>query len=450
MNNGLSVIILSRNESDNLKKCLGCLRKYSNGYVKNIIVADNDSDDRTSELIRENEDVVFYEIKDEVIPWGRVLNMIIDELNIDSDILILSARTMITPNCISKLLSMTDKCCAIVGTANYTNDVLMKPIREISDYNDALNYAYETENIRDFNNVMQLYPAATLFQSEVFEKIGKFDERLFSISSVYTDYSLRMLEGGIEIFVNRGAFIYEVNTEVEYKNEIDSDSRILKSKYGMNYFNLHSNHNIIEILSAEISKRNVEELRILEVGCDLGATLFAIKQKFSYAKLYGIELNEAAANIAGHSVKVIVANIEEENLNYENGYFDYIIFGDVLEHLHNPESTLRYIKKYLKNDGKIIASIPNLMHISVMKELLKGNFTYTDDGLLDKTHIHMFTYREIVKMLERAGLNNYEFYTIGGLLDNREEEIVNALLTIEPEAEYFMYSTFQYLVIAGK
>ena len=55
--------------------------------------------------------------------------------------------------------------------------------------------------------------------------------------------------------------------------------------------------------------------------------------------------------------------------------FDYIIFGDVLEHLHDPMAALAYCKDFLKEEGRIIANIPNVMHISVIEELLKGNFT---------------------------------------------------------------------------
>lgn len=57
----------------------------------------------------------------------------------------------------------------------------------------------------------------------------------------------------------------------------------------------------------------------------------------------------------------------------------------------------------MNEGGEILASIPNLMYISVIEQLLYGNFTYTDIGLLDKTYIHLFTYNEIVRMFDEAG-----------------------------------------------
>lgn len=67
--------------------------------------------------------------------------------------------------------------------------------------------------------------------------------------------------------------------------------------------------------------------------------------------------------------------------------FDYIILGDVLEHLTDPWKIVNELKQYLKKDGCLISSIPNIMHVSVLRNLVLGNFTYEDSGILDKTHL---------------------------------------------------------------
>lgn len=113
-----------------------------------------------------------------------------------------------------------------------------------------------------------------------------------------------------------------------------------------------------------------------------------IRNAYPNAGIYGTDINESAISIARHIAIASVDNIEECNLNYPEGKFKYILFGDVLEHLRNPIEVLKYCKTLLSKDGKIIASIPNLMHISVVDDLLRGNFTYTETGLLDKTHIN--------------------------------------------------------------
>ena len=73
--------------------------------------------------------------------------------------------------------------------------------------------------------------------------------------------------------------------------------------------------------------------------------------------------------------------------------------------MSNPERALAYLKNFLKPDGRILVSIPNLMHWSVLYNLLcNGMFTYTDTGLLDSDHKHLFTNNEFVNMCYRVEL----------------------------------------------
>lgn len=216
----------------------------------------------------------------------------------------------------------------------------------------------------------------------------------------------------------------------------------------MNYFNNYANWNFMPY----IQKEEYEEFSVLEVGCDCGANLYeGVKNEYPNARIYGIEINEHAARIAACFFPVQTGNIEDRELYFGDEKFDYIIFGDVLEHLHDPAGTIFYCKELLKKDGHILASIPNLMHYSVMKDLLNGNFTYTDKGLLDRTHIHFFTYKEIVKMFETQG---YLIEKIEPLITTSsvslQEKWVEKLMSISDEAEEFMFRAFQYLVSAKK
>lgn len=166
------------------------------------------------------------------------------------------------------------------------------------------------------------------------------------------------------------------------------------------------------------------------------------------AELHGIELDPGSWSIASKLFEVTQGNVEQ-NLDYPEEFFDYIIFGDVLEHLNQPEAVLVNMKRYLKPGGMILASIPNIMHISVISELLNGSFTYQDSGILDRTHLRFFTKAEIIKMFSRAG---YEILDIGNtrvwVSDDqlRLIEKLCALSTSQTEA----YTAYQYLVKARK
>mgnify|MGYP001089389280 FL=1 len=223
------------------------------------------------------------------------------------------------------------------------------------------------------------------------------------------------------------------------------DRTFMKAAWGMNYFNLRPNRTLVKYIK-EPSER---EFKVLEVGCDLGATLFEIQSCYPNCQTYGLDINEAAVDIARHIARVKYGNIDELSIPFKEK-FDYIIFGDVLEHLRHPEEVVRMCRELLHENGYIIASIPNVMHISVMEELIEGRFRYSDTGLLDRTHIHLFTYYEIMSLFQEAG---YEVKDINGTvfnLSNRQREIMNILLKLSKNTEAWMYETFQYTVKAQK
>ncbi len=139
----------------------------------------------------------------------------------------------------------------------------------------------------------------------------------------------------------------------------------------------------------------------------------------------------------------------ERDLDYPKEYFDYIIFGDVLEHLNQPEAVLVNMKRYLKPGGMILASIPNIMHISVIGDLLNGAFTYQDSGILDRTHLRFFTKGEIIKMFSRAG---YEILDTGNTrvwVSDDQMHLINKLCALST-SETDAFLAYQYLVKAKR
>jgi hypothetical protein len=43
------------------------------------------------------------------------------------------------------------------------------------------------------------------------------------------------------------------------------------------------------------------------------------------------------------------------------------------------------------------------MHASIFLDLLDGEFNYTDAGILDRTHLRLFTYKSAMRMILGAG-----------------------------------------------
>jgi 2-polyprenyl-3-methyl-5-hydroxy-6-metoxy-1,4-benzoquinol methylase len=150
------------------------------------------------------------------------------------------------------------------------------------------------------------------------------------------------------------------------------------------------------------------EAAVLDVGCACGDFGFLLK-KYKQCCTYGIEYNQISINKALEKNAyekidcIDVNNFEVESLHEYKNKFDYIIFGDVLEHLSSPDIALKKFKSFLKKNGFFLLSIPNVAHASIKLSLLNNDWTYTDTGLLDITHIKFFTYKSIAAFL--ANLN---------------------------------------------
>ncbi|MDQ8046421.1 MAG: methyltransferase domain-containing protein [Solirubrobacteraceae bacterium] len=146
---------------------------------------------------------------------------------------------------------------------------------------------------------------------------------------------------------------------------------------------------------------------VLDVGCGRGALGAAVKVAVPGAKVHGLEYVQEAVDVAATrldgAMRVDLNTLTE--LPFEHGTFDTMIFGDVLEHLLDPEAALTMLLPYLAPEGRVIASIPNVKHWSVVLPLLiNDTWTYEDAGLLDRTHVHFFTLTEATHMFQRVGL----------------------------------------------
>ncbi len=84
---------------------------------------------------------------------------------------------------------------------------------------------------------------------------------------------------------------------------------------------------------------------------------------------------------------------------------DVVILADILEHLADPKSVIDKLMT-LQPDGCIfIVSVPNIANISIRLKLLFGRFEYQDRGILDKTHLRLFTRQTLFELLELSGLD---------------------------------------------
>lgn len=158
-----------------------------------------------------------------------------------------------------------------------------------------------------------------------------------------------------------------------------------------------------------IKKLVGENKTILDVGCASGYLGELLMKKGNV--LYGIDGNKEAIAVAEKKYQKAVwfdlNNSEPDRLRtlFSDTTFDVIIFADVLEHLLDPETTLRGFSKLLKPNGRIVVSLPNVALWRVRLNLLLGHFDYMDYGVLDRTHLHLYTFKTGKELIRNSGFS---------------------------------------------
>jgi len=146
--------------------------------------------------------------------------------------------------------------------------------------------------------------------------------------------------------------------------------------------------------------------RVVEAGCSSGALAEAYKQRQPNCRYLGIEIDPSYGLIAqNHLDHVLVADLDGlcQLSPPRSLQADLWVFGDCLEHLHDPWRVLRWVHQLQPPNGVICACIPNAQHWSVQGRLSVGAFHYEDAGLLDRTHLRWFTRATIQGLFEQAG-----------------------------------------------
>ncbi len=147
-----------------------------------------------------------------------------------------------------------------------------------------------------------------------------------------------------------------------------------------------------------------EASRVLELGPGPGTMTRLLQQRG--CAVTAIEFDpELARHAEPYCERLIVADLENLDFSAALGEarFDAVIAADVLEHLRDPWTCLRRIREFIAPDGFLVVSIPNVAHAAVIAQLLLGRFPYTEQGLLDRTHLRFFSRHDVDDLLLSTG-----------------------------------------------
>ena len=386
----------------------------------------------------------------------KLINQVVSSVDSDVDICLVSTDIIVTDNAVYNMrmaLYDDEKVGAVSAVSNYAyykqvpaNDKIKSPSEGVH-YAKANNipqqYPYESKCALDTSFYMmkseavkKLFPLDTIFSSEAFQNL---------------DLGLRVIKSGYKNIVCWNSYVFRYvgvqNKDIEYRL-IESDRNKIKDKWGFSpEYYMNTRNELVDMIDCPKDSF----IDVLEIGAGLGSTLAWVQYLYPNARVHGMEIVENVADFASQYTDMSCDNIETYTFK-ENEKYDYVICGDVLEHLVNPYTTVDKIRDALKPGGCIIASIPNILNANVIYELLHGNFTYQDAGILDRTHLRFFTQKEVVKLFEERG---FKITRIIGSSNPAEstsahKEFFDKLLSIEGVVDRSQFEVIQYMLCAQK
>jgi methionine biosynthesis protein MetW len=166
---------------------------------------------------------------------------------------------------------------------------------------------------------------------------------------------------------------------------------------------------------------------VLEVGCASGYIGRALIEEKA-CQVTGLELDpEAAREARANHLDVRQGSLEDPAfLASIHDRYDFVLATDVLEHLREPARVLNEFKRWLKPGGLAIISVPNIATWRIRYQLFfRGDFRYQETGILDRTHLHFFTWETLHELLAEQS------WTIRGTMVERWELPVARKVLVE-------------------
>lgn len=159
--------------------------------------------------------------------------------------------------------------------------------------------------------------------------------------------------------------------------------------------------------------------RVLDCGCGDGGNARILRERGW--RVEGITISPEEARLASeHCERVHLADLEQGVPAEVEGGFDVVLLSHVMEHLRGPERLLADVRKVLAPGGIVAVGLPNTLFFPYRLQLMLGRLEYQRTGVLDHTHVHLYTFETGARLLRENGFRIVTarasgFLPLGGL-----------------------------------
>lgn len=132
------------------------------------------------------------------------------------------------------------------------------------------------------------------------------------------------------------------------------------------------------------------------------------------------------------------------------------MLADTLARTVDPEAVLRLLVPHLSTDGRVLLTVPNVKHWSVLLPLLlEDRWEYQESGALQEANLRFFTMVEIATLLREVGLGALETCAAQQLPLADESRLEPLLAAIEqygadPVEAGTLLNSYQYVIVARR
>ena len=152
--------------------------------------------------------------------------------------------------------------------------------------------------------------------------------------------------------------------------------------------------------------------KILEVGCRSG-NLTQFYHEGNDVVGIDVDRNALIEFEKRLSLKCHWVDVDSEDLPFDSGSFDVVVFSEVMEHLRFPQKALAEISRVLRKDGRLIGSVPNAFRLRNRWKFLLGQPFESDPSHLRSYSV--FTLREELEShFSQIAIHPISGHLIGG------------------------------------